>query len=65
MREYQREAENEDALPEADLFDAMFLPDLKSVILESFEERWHTAGDGGVDSEFVDHFDAQLRFSLE
>lgn len=42
-------------LPEADLFDPMFLPDAQGVVLEAGEEIGHAAGDGGVDAEFVDH----------
>ena len=42
-------------LPEADLLDPVLLPDLESVILEAGEEVGHAAGDGGVNSHFVEH----------
>ena len=47
-------------LPEADLLDPMLLPDLQRVVLETREQVWHPAWEGGVDSELVDHLDGGL-----
>ena len=43
--------------PEANLLDAMLLPDTKRVVLKPREQIGHTPGDGSVDTKLVDHLD--------
>lgn len=38
----------------------MLLPNPERVVLEPREQVRHTAWDGGVDAQLVDHFDASL-----